>query len=114
MLIIWGASGISTTIIDSDRDGIGVFSSNETFGYTVTEGDQLMTVRGKSINLMDWHRLEWIPCGSIFKITVYLIRNVNAFDEQIGVRFGKIIRNASKESDDWKKEHRLMLQQMDY
>ncbi|KXK21398.1 MAG: T9SS type A sorting domain-containing protein [Saprospiraceae bacterium] len=40
------ATGISTTIIDSKRDGIGLFSNSKTFGYTVNEGDEV-TVRGK-------------------------------------------------------------------
>lgn len=39
------AAGISTTIIDGARDGIGLFNSTKTFGYTVTEGDEV-TVRG--------------------------------------------------------------------
>ena len=38
-------TGISSTIIDGSRDGIGIFNSNETFGYTVKEGDRV-TVRG--------------------------------------------------------------------
>lgn len=43
---IRGASnGLQFTIIDGSGDGIGVFSSTKTFGYTVTEGDSLI-VRG--------------------------------------------------------------------
>lgn len=42
---IRGNTGLQFTIIDGSGDGIGVFSSNKTFGYTVTEGDSLI-VRG--------------------------------------------------------------------
>lgn len=40
------ASGLQFTIIDDENDGIGVFSSNATYGYTVTEGDELI-IRGR-------------------------------------------------------------------
>ena len=32
-------AGLQFTVIDSDGDGIGVFSASENFGYTVVEGD---------------------------------------------------------------------------
>jgi plastocyanin len=34
--------GLQFTIIDEAGDGIGVFSGNQNFGYTVTEGDQVL------------------------------------------------------------------------
>lgn len=40
------AGGLSTTIIDGNRDGIGLFSSTAIAGYNVNEGDEV-TVRGK-------------------------------------------------------------------
>lgn len=36
------SSGLQFTLIDSNNDGIGVFSSAETFGYTVNEGDEII------------------------------------------------------------------------
>ncbi|MEO0788247.1 MAG: lamin tail domain-containing protein [Bacteroidota bacterium] len=38
--------GIQTTIIDSNNDGIGIFSNSDPLGYTVTEGD-LVRVTGQ-------------------------------------------------------------------
>ncbi|MEQ8705401.1 MAG: DUF5689 domain-containing protein [Phaeodactylibacter sp.] len=38
-------SGLQFTLIDATGEGIGVFSASEDFGYTVTEGDELV-VRG--------------------------------------------------------------------
>ena len=47
--IIYGvnmrASGLSSTIIDGARDGIGIFNPSKTFGYTVKESDNV-TIRG--------------------------------------------------------------------
>lgn len=42
---IRGTMGLQFTIIDGSGDGIGIFSSTKTYGYTVTEGDSV-TVRG--------------------------------------------------------------------
>ncbi|MFN7119791.1 MAG: DUF5689 domain-containing protein [Saprospiraceae bacterium] len=38
-------NGLQFTIIENDGDGIGVFSTTKTFGYTVTQGDSLV-IRG--------------------------------------------------------------------
>ncbi len=38
--------GLQFTIIDDNNDGIGVFNGGETFGYEVTEGDEI-TVEGE-------------------------------------------------------------------
>jgi len=97
------ASGISTTIIDSNRDGIGVFSSNETFGYTVTEGDQL-TVRGKidQFNGLTQIRVDtmWVNSQNI---GLFNPKEVNAFDEQIESDLVKLSGMHLKNPDDWKK-----------
>ena len=39
-------AGLQFTIIDENNDGIGTFSLNENFGYTVQEGDDV-TIRGE-------------------------------------------------------------------
>ncbi len=39
-------AGLQFTMIDAADDGIGVFSSNATYGYTVTEGDEII-IRGR-------------------------------------------------------------------
>jgi hypothetical protein len=47
--IVYGVNlrgnGLQFTLIDATGEGIGVFSASEDFGYTVTEGDELV-VRG--------------------------------------------------------------------
>lgn len=41
-------SGLQFTIIDANNNGIGVFSSSESYGYTVTEGDEI-TIKGQVV-----------------------------------------------------------------
>ncbi|MBX2875139.1 MAG: lamin tail domain-containing protein [Saprospiraceae bacterium] len=41
-----GGGGLQFTIIDSNNDGIGLFSFTEEFGYTVAEGDEVI-VKGE-------------------------------------------------------------------
>lgn len=36
------SGGLQFTLIDANNDGIGIFSSSEEFGYTVTEGDEII------------------------------------------------------------------------
>lgn len=43
---IRGGGGLQFTIIDANNDGIGLFSGSEEFGYTVTEGDEVI-VKGE-------------------------------------------------------------------
>lgn len=48
--IVYGVNlrgnGLQFTLIDDDGDGIGVFNNSDDFGYTVTEGDELV-LRGE-------------------------------------------------------------------
>ncbi|MDX1941893.1 MAG: T9SS type A sorting domain-containing protein [Saprospiraceae bacterium] len=42
---IRGSNGLQFTIVDANKNGIGVFSSTKTFDYTVAEGDEVI-IRG--------------------------------------------------------------------
>jgi plastocyanin len=70
--IVYGGNlrpdGLQFTLIDADGDGIGVFSNSDDFGYTVTEGDEVV-VRGtvgqfNGLTQLEVDTIEMISAGN--------------------------------------------------
>jgi hypothetical protein len=73
-------AGLEFPIIDTNGDGIGVFNSTKSFGYTVKEGD-IVTVKGK---LSQFNGYAQITADTIYKTgtgTVALVKTVTKLDE---------------------------------
>lgn len=59
------ASGISSTLIDQDNIGIGIFNASFDFGYNVTEGD-IVKVRG---TVSQFNGLQQIVLDTVIKVS---------------------------------------------
>ncbi len=57
------AGGLQFTLIDANNDGIGIFSPSEEFGYTVTEGDEII-IQGEVTQFRGFAQME--PSSLIF------------------------------------------------
>lgn len=57
------ATGFEFPLIDSNGDGVGIFSTTKTFGYSLKEGD-LLTVRGKIANFNGYAQ---VTADTLFK-----------------------------------------------
>lgn len=96
-------SGISTTIIDGNRDGIGLFSGGLTFGLTVTEGDEVV-VRGK---VDQFNGLTQITIDTMWRVSsgnaLFPARLVTELGEDTESDLVLLENYSLKDPSEWKK-----------
>jgi len=97
------ATGLSSTIIDGSRDGIGIFNANKNFGYSVTEKD-LVTIRG---TVDQFNGLTQIVVDTIWVTstnnTLHSARTVTALDESTESDLVKFTGMTLVDPSQWKK-----------
>lgn len=95
-------SGLQFTIIDEHLDGIGVYSKNEKFGYTVKEGDYI-SIKGV---ISQYNGLLQIIPDTIITIskdhTVYSYQSVTELNEETESQLVKIKNLTLKTPSEWK------------
>lgn len=105
--IIYGvnmrATGLSATIIDANRDGIGLFNSKKDFGYNVNEGDEVV-VRGK---VDQYNGLTQIAVDTMWlsssNNSVFDPRVVTALDESTESDLVVLSNMTLKDPNEWQK-----------
>jgi DNA/RNA endonuclease YhcR with UshA esterase domain len=93
--------GLQMTVIDGNNDGIGVFSFSNDYGYTVTEGDEII-IRGEigqfnGLTQINPDTVWMVSAGNaLFDPTV-----VTALDETTESQLVKIENLTIVDPDDW-------------